>query len=147
MAYAQLQEGDKKSAENNFYQVVQSSEDSDYKNYATYYYAHLLYQDKRYQNALEMFQKLQEDKDFEKIIPYHILQIYAQQKKYKELLDYAEKNKSSLKQTRNPKVYVILADAALQSKDYKKADAHFFEYEANPLPTRKLLHLLQQSSF
>ncbi len=131
LAYAQLQEGDKKSAENNFYQVVQSSEDSDYKNYATYYYAHLLYQDKRYQNALEMFQKLQEDKDFEKIIPYHILQIYAQQKKYKELLDYAEKNKSSLKQTRNPKVYVILADAALQSKDYKKADAHFFEYEAN----------------
>ena len=49
---------------------------------STYFYAHILYEQGRYNLALKEFLTLQEDKSFGKIVPYYIAHIYYYQENY-----------------------------------------------------------------
>lgn len=56
-----------------------------FKVYATYYYAHVCYLDKDYDEALKHFDLIKEHRDFRPLIPYYYAQILYQQKRYSEM--------------------------------------------------------------
>jgi len=56
---------------------------------ATYYLAHIAYEEKQYEAALEGFLELKDSYEYQSIIPYYVVQILFLQKKYEELVSIA----------------------------------------------------------
>jgi len=72
---------------------------SKYSSPSTYYYAHILYSEGKYDAALKEFKSLKTDRNFKGISPYYIAQIYYIQGNYSELV----KQSSELSQLSNSK--------------------------------------------
>jgi TolA-binding protein len=96
---------------------------------AEYYYAHTLYEQKKYAAALESFLNLKNDNDYENIVSYYILQIYFYQKEYDKVIaegtDFYEK---AAKQ-RQGEIARVMAESYLNKNDYAKAREYFDKYE------------------
>lgn len=56
---------------------------------ATYYLAHMAYEEKQYEAALEGFLELKDSYEYQDIIPYYVVQILFLQKEYNELITMA----------------------------------------------------------
>lgn len=56
---------------------------------ATYYLAHIAYEEKQYEAALEGFLQLKDSYEYQDIVPYYVVQILFLQKKYNELITIA----------------------------------------------------------
>lgn len=56
---------------------------------ATYYLAHIAYEEKQYEAALEGFLDLKDSYEYQNIIPYYVVQILFLQKKYDQLVTIA----------------------------------------------------------
>jgi tetratricopeptide (TPR) repeat protein len=74
--------------------------DGPYKLRATYYLAHIAYEEKQYEAALDGFLELKDSYEYQNIIPYYVVQILFLQKKYNELVEiapslYAKSNEKS----------------------------------------------------
>jgi tetratricopeptide (TPR) repeat protein len=63
--------------------------DSPYSKRATYYLAHIEYEEGHYEAALQNFLTLKDDPDYVESVPYYLVQIYFTQGRYQELIDIA----------------------------------------------------------
>lgn len=63
--------------------------DGPYKLRATYYLAHIAYEMKQYEAALEGFLELKDSYEYQNIVPYYVVQILFLQKKYDQLVTIA----------------------------------------------------------
>ncbi len=63
--------------------------DNKYAHPANYYYSHILYQEKKYETALQGFNRLLNNETFGSVVPYYITQIYFIQGKFSEVVKNA----------------------------------------------------------
>jgi len=91
---------------------------SAYASSARYYYAHLLYADSSYAEALKNFLPLQEDPNFGPMVPYYLAHIYYNLKDYNKLVEVGEELIATASAGRAPEIAKLLADAFFSRKDY-----------------------------
>ncbi|MDD2577680.1 MAG: tetratricopeptide repeat protein, partial [Bacteroidales bacterium] len=87
LGYCYFNLGEYENAKTNFAAVKDAK--SKYSSPSTYYNAHILYTEKKYDVALKEFKSLQKDNNFKGIVPYYISQIYYIQGNYQELVKQA----------------------------------------------------------
>lgn len=78
--YSYLQTGKDEKAKADFYEI--KDVDNKYAFPANYYYSHLAYKEKKYDLALQGFNRLVGNETFGSVVPYYITQIYFIQGKY-----------------------------------------------------------------
>lgn len=86
-AYCYFIEANYQKAKPLFAQLLSGK--SKYKNPALYYYAHIQYVDKEYNQALTHFQELKKDKNFASLIPSYEARLFFYLGRYDELLETA----------------------------------------------------------
>ncbi len=126
MGYSNFKQKNFDAARSAFYEVKDG--ESQYANPATYYYAHIAYQNKKYQTALEGFLKLEEDEKFGKVVPYYIAQIYYLQGKYEEVTEYASKLETKGSIVNEKDMSHLVGDAFYRTGKYKEAVPYLEKY-------------------
>ena len=104
LGYAYFKRDDFQKAKGYFFEAKDT--ESQYASPATYYYAHIAYQDNMYETALTHFMKIKDEPGFNKIVPFYIAQIYHGQGEYQKVVDLAptlveqstDKNQTELNQ-------------------------------------------------
>jgi len=89
---------------------------------ALYYYSHLSYLDKKYETALEGFNKLVGNETFGSVVPYYITQIYFVQGKYDKVVKSAPDllNDSTPVQKKS-EINRMIGESYYNLKDYSNA--------------------------
>lgn len=100
---------------------VKNFQESKYAIPATYYYAHILYEESSYENALKLFLSLRNDRNFRSIVPYYISQIYYLQGKYEDLLSMAPELSVSGSVKRSTDINRMIATAYSEKGQFAKA--------------------------
>ena len=117
--YALLETDKPKEAKTLFFEL--KDKDSKYAGSAKYYYAHLLYVDSNYTEALANFVPLQEDPSFGPLVPYYLAHIYYQLEDYDKLLEVGEELIENATPTRAPEIAKLMGDAFYSKGDYPNA--------------------------
>ena len=112
-----------------FYEIKDQKE-SDYYAPSQYYYAHLSYQDEKYQTALEGFRNIENDPGFSPIVPYYISQILFKQKKYDKAIEYIPNALAGDGIKREAEIKGILGSSYFKLKQYKEAIPYLTDYFA-----------------
>lgn len=102
-----------------FYEI--KDQNTKFSGPATYYYAHIAYQDKNYETALQGFQNLSDDPTFAPIVPYYITQIYYLQRRYDEVLEYAPSLLESASAKRTPEIAKVIGDSYYKKEQFSDA--------------------------
>ena len=100
---------------------------SSYSSSATYYYAHIKYEDKNFTSALKGFKKLENDPVFKSIVPYYICQIYYQEEAYDKLIEIAPALYKEARGDRKNEIAKLLGDANFKLKNYQ-ASIEFLDF-------------------
>lgn len=132
--YAHFQIGETAAARNAFYEV--KDDHSKYADPATYYYAHIAYQNESYQVALDGFYKLKNNPTFEKEVPYFITQIYYLQGNYDAVIDYAPETSGAVKDKNAAEMSQLIGDAYYRVGRYDEAVSHLEDYSQRSQTTR-----------
>jgi len=135
LGYAYFREDEFVKAKKHFFDVKDS--DSQYAPPATYYYAHICYQEKQYDAALDHFKKIKDTPGFDKLVPYYIAQIHHARGEYDKVIEIApsllernaDKNQSELNQ--------IIGDSYYRLGDYEKAVPYLVAYNKGANTTRQ----------
>lgn len=114
--YSLLMKEKNKEAKKLFFKL--RDKDSKYSNSARYYYAHILYSDSSYAEALTNFLPLQSDKDFSPFIPYYLAQIYYRLKDFDKLVEVGEELIQKASEKRAPEIAKLLSDAFYKRNDF-----------------------------
>ena len=88
---------------------------------ASYFHAHIMYEQQQYEPALKEFLDLQQDKNFGKIVPYYIAQIYYYRGNYEELIEIAPSLSEKSQSKRSGELNRMLGDAYYKLGRYKEA--------------------------
>lgn len=124
--YSSFQRKDYEQARVAFFEI--KSTDNKYALPATYYYAHIAYEQENYETALENFLKLSDDETFSPIIPYYVSQIYYLQKKWDDVIRYAPPLLETVTKTRYGEVSRIIGEAYFHTEQYEKALPYLEKY-------------------
>ncbi len=117
--YALLEKEKLNEASAELYEIKDT--DNPYYNHATYYFAHIAYQQKKYETALESFLKLEKDPVYSVIIPYYITHIYFIQNKYQEVINITYKLiKDSMFYQKLPEIQRMTGESYFHLKQYDK---------------------------
>ncbi len=135
LGYAYFRQDEFAKAKDHFFQVKDT--DSQYATPSTYYYAHISYQDKQYDAALEHFKKIKDAPGFDKLVPYYIAQIHHARGEYDKVIEIApdllernaDKNQAELNQ--------IIGDSYYRLGDYEKAVPYLQAYNSGANTTRE----------
>lgn len=120
LGYCYFQDSNIAKAKTCFAQVKDRKK-SKYAVPATYYYAHILYREASYENALKLFLSLRGDRNFRNIVPYYISQIYYVQRKYDELLAMAPELSASASDKRAVEINRMIATAYGETERFSDA--------------------------
>lgn len=104
--------------------------DNQYEVPATYYYAHICYLQKKWENALDNFKRIDKEKSFSGLIPYYITQIYYFQKKYDKVIDYAKPLADTSASKYSGQILRILAESYFNKQRFDEAAASYGKYLA-----------------
>lgn len=143
--YAHLQEDDPDMALEYFAAAMDT--ESEYAAPSAYYYAHINYEKKNYQVALERFYTIQDDPRFGSIVPYYITQILFIQKKYQEVTEYAPAILDTSKVQKRGETARMAGESFFRLKDYENAVVYLEMYEQNATPQRYDKYLLGYSYY
>ena len=95
--------------------------ESPYKDDARYYYAHIQYVNKNYEEARYNFQKIEESPKYKDIIPLYMMQIDFVDGNYTTVTNEADKVLENAKGQKKVDLALIIAESWYQQKDYAKA--------------------------
>ncbi|MFI5148412.1 MAG: tetratricopeptide repeat protein [Bacteroidia bacterium] len=95
---------------------------------AAYYYAHILYGEKKYESALSEFVKLEKDPTFEAVVPYYIAQIYFLRHRYEDVITYVPALLDSASTKRAPELARILGEAYFHTNRFKESIPYLERY-------------------
>ena len=95
--------------------------DTKYTAPSRYYYAHIAYQQKKYESALQTFLSLSDNEKFAPIVPYYITQIYFLQKKYDKIIEYAPALLEKAIPKRAPEIARLLGEAYYNTGKFTEA--------------------------
>ncbi|MCC6372064.1 MAG: tetratricopeptide repeat protein [Bacteroidia bacterium] len=118
--YSYLQLGNEEKAKTDFFEIKDI--DNKYAFAANYYYSHIAYKEKKYEIALQGFNRLVNNETFGNAVPYYITQIYFIQGKYDKVTKEAPK---LLNDTANiqkeGEINRMIGESYFNMKDYAKA--------------------------
>jgi tetratricopeptide (TPR) repeat protein len=135
LGYSHFQIEQFKEARNSFFEVKDT--ETQYASPATYYYAHIHYQDKSYQTALEHFEKLINDSRFREVVPYYITQIYYLQNNYAKVIEFAPGIIDSIATANLSEINHLIGDAYYKIGKYDEAVPYLTEYNRQTKTTRE----------
>lgn len=96
---------------------------------AKYFYAHIAFDEKKYETALKAFKTLEQDDLFGPIVPYYIIQIYYYQKNNEAVVSYAPLLLDSLNTRRIPEISRILGEAYYKTERFEQAIPFLLKYK------------------
>lgn len=126
-AYSLLMKKEAKEAKRIFFKL--KDKDTKYSNSARYYYAHLLYVDSNYAEALTNFLPLENSQDFGPIVPYYLAQIYYRLKDFDKLVEVGEDLINKASEKRAPEIAKLLADAFYKREDFENSTRYLTLYK------------------
>ena len=129
MGYSYFQTDKSEKAKGLFYKVKDSN--SSYASSASYYYAHINYENKNFPTALKEFIKLENDPTFKSIVPYYISQIYYQEENYEKLLETAPALFEEAKGPRKNEIAKLIGDAYFKMENFPKSIEYLEYYKDN----------------
>ena len=139
--YANLMTDNLAVAEKEFYTVKDAN--SIYNKPATYYWAHIMYTNEKFEEALDGFRKLNNDPNFSKVIPMYISHIYYKQKKYNEVVNYTSSVINDVEEEYKPELSKLLGDSYFHLGQYESAIPYLETYFlATKLTTREENYVL-----
>ena len=104
--------------------------DNKYAHPANYYYSHILYQEKKYEMALQGFNRLLNDETFGTVIPYYVTQIYFMQGNYETVVKNAP---ALLEDTahvqKQGEIHRMIGESYFHLKDFSNALTYFKKSE------------------
>ncbi len=109
-----------------FFEIM--DKDTKYASPATYYYAHIAYEQKNYQTALNGFKKLTDDATFSPVAPYYIIQILYLQHEFDEIIDFTVPLIDSVELRRKDEIFRILGEAYYNTEQYDTAIIYLHKY-------------------
>lgn len=111
---------------------------------ASYYYGYLIFNNKRYADALEFFKRVDTHPQYGKVAPYYIASIYYQQGKKDEAISYAEDIlKRSPSASFDAGLKRLLGHAYFEKRNFTKALPYLESYIAQtPKPSREDIYQL-----
>lgn len=118
-AYALLSLDKSAEAKPVFFDLV--GKESSYEVSARYYYAHILYTEKNYTEALKYFEPLQQDESFGPLVPYYLAHIYYDLSDYEKLLEVGEELVENATPSRAPEIAKLVGDAFFNKGQYQNA--------------------------
>lgn len=121
--YSLFKKKEFEAAKKLFY-VTKDSE-GDYALPASFYYAHLEYQDGQYETAYQGFKSLEDDEAFGPVVPYYITQILYLQKKYEDLVIFGSLFLDSASTKRAPEIARLVGEGYYHLGDYNKSVDYF----------------------
>ncbi len=126
LGYAYFKTKNYDEARVTFFEIL--DEDTKYASPATYYYAHIAYEQKNYQTALNGFKELTNDPTFSPIAPYYIIQILYLQNKYNQIIDFTVPLIDSVELRRKDEIFRILGEAYYNKEVYDTAIIYLHKY-------------------
>jgi len=124
--YCFFRQNDNDKAADAFYTV--KDRQTRYTGPATYYYAHIMYSDGKYETALRDFERLRNDETFKGVVPYYIIQIYYLQNRYDEMLEMARPFMDARRNKRTNEILRLVADVQYRRGNYTEAINLLEEY-------------------
>lgn len=121
-------------AEKAFYEIKDIP--NTYHSPALYFYSHIAYTQKKYETALNGFDKLKDDETFSPIVPYYISQIYYLQEKYDDVIHYAPQFLDSANTRRGTEIARIIGESYYKTNRFKEAIPYLEKYANNVPLTR-----------
>lgn len=88
---------------------------------ATYYWAHIMYLEEKFPEALDGFRKLNNDPAYSKVIPMYISHIYYKQQNYAEVVNYTGQVINDVEKDQKPELSKLLGDSYFHLEQYEKA--------------------------
>ena len=124
--YSSFQRKEYAQARVSFFEIKDT--DNKYALPATYYYAHIAYEQENYETALENFLELSDDETFSPIVPYYVSQIYYLQKKWDDVIRYAPPLLETVIERRYGEVSRIIGEAYFHTEQYEEALPYLEKY-------------------
>ncbi len=109
--------------------LVKDSQKSRYADAATFYYAHIMYEQQKYAAALMHFEKVKNIPEFADIVPFYLLQIAFYQKEYDKVVVEGQKVYKNASDTRATEIARMMAESYVHKKEYASALEWFEKYE------------------
>ena len=125
--YSYFMEDDFDNANKAFFEI--KDVDTKYTETAKYYYAHIAYQQKKYESALKTFKTLENSTKFSSIVPYYIIQIYYLQHKNNEIITYAPPLLANAIPKRAAEISRILGEAYYNKEQYEASIPYLKIYQ------------------
>jgi tetratricopeptide (TPR) repeat protein len=117
--YANLMEDNLDIAEKEFNAIKDAN--NLYSKPATYYWAHIMYRNENYEQALDGFRKLENDPAYSRVIPLYVSHIFYKQKRYNELVNYIVPILNEVEEEHKPELSKLVGDSYFQLQQYEKA--------------------------
>lgn len=127
VGYSHFMKEEYKLASEHFLKIKET--ESKYAVPAKYFYAHIAFDEKKWETALKEFKKLEDDELFGPIVPYYIIQIYFYQNKNDEIIAYAPDLLDSTQTRRVPEISRILGEAFYKTEKFAQAVPYLITYK------------------
>lgn len=125
--YGYFVSGRSEEAEPLFNAIRQIKGDKNYYN-ANYYYGFILFNNKRYDEALEAFRIVENNNDYKTIVPYYIGEIYYFQNRKEMALSYALESLAKGNQYYEPELKQLIGHIYFEEKQYERAVPYLEAY-------------------
>ncbi|MCF6332619.1 MAG: tetratricopeptide repeat protein [Draconibacterium sp.] len=141
MGYSYLMTDNLEKASKEFVEIKDAN--NLYSKPATYYWAHIMYLQDKYQEALAGFTKLNNDPAYSRVIPLYVSHIYYKQEKYREVVNYTTSIIDEVEKEHKTELSKIVGDSYFHLGEYKNA-VPFLEtyFDATGLKTREDNYIL-----
>jgi TolA-binding protein len=104
---------------------------------ARYYYAHIVYEEENYSEALINFEALRNDQAFARMVPFYLAHVYYQMREYDSLFVYALEILADDQAPRRAEIAKLVGDAHYRLEHFEKAVEYFELYrEEGGKPSR-----------
>ena len=112
-----------------FFENINDESNSKYSKAASYYKAHINYQEGNYSAALPTFEKLRKDRTYKRAVPFYIIQIYYKEGQHDKIIEMGPSLLKDAKSSRKAEIARLIGDAYYRSGDFEKAAEYFDVYE------------------
>ncbi len=144
--YANLTEENLDQAAVEFYAIKDANHM--YSRPATYYWAHVMYLQEKYESALQGFSKLNGDPSYSKVIPLYVSHIYYKQQRYDQVVSYIVPIMNDVEEEHKSELSKIVGDSYFHLRNFASAVPFLETYFNSPGPkTREDNYLLGYSYF
>ena len=132
MGYCFLMEEELDKAATEFYQIKDAN--NLYSKPASYYWAHIMYLQEKYESALQGFTKLNGDPNYSQVIPLYVSHIYYKQEKYNEVVNYTTSIINEVAEEHRIELSKIVGDSYFHLRDFSSAIPYLETYFNSPGP-------------